>query len=249
MGDVLAGPAPDQLREIDFFIEQGLLQDAASLLRKLKENVGEHADVLARQALLKARGWEEDRVAPPAAGSAEELFGEEDRFFDLAAELERELADEEIVAEATGINTPGEVSIEELFREFQKGVAEQLREEDYDTHFNLGIAYREMGLLDEAIREFQLAAKSPDLAVEALSMIGACYLEHGLPEQSAEWYARALATPDLGSDVQVGLRYELGCSLEASGDLEGALASYAAVLAVKPAYRDVVDRIARLKAN
>jgi pilus assembly protein FimV len=249
VGDVLAGPAEDQLREIDFFIEQGLLNEAAGLLRKLREGSGDHPELNARQALLKARGWEEERDASPAESSAEALFSEEDRFFDLAAELERELADEEIVAEATGSNAPGEVSIEELFKEFQKGVAEQLREEDYDTHFNLGIAYREMGLLDEAIREFQLAAKSPELAVEALSMIGACYLEHGLPEQAADWYARALATPALAPEVQVGLRYELGRAHEANGNLAAALSSFAEVLAVNPSFRDVVSRVAKLKAN
>jgi tetratricopeptide (TPR) repeat protein len=249
VGDVLAGPSDDHLREIDFFIEQGLLQEAAGLLRKIRDAVGDHAEVNARQALLKARGWEEERESAPVDGSAEELFSEEDRFFDLAAELERELADEEIVAEATGVNTPGEVSIEELFKEFQKGVAEQLREEDYDTHFNLGIAYREMGLLDEAIREFQLAAKSPELGVEATSMIGACYLEHGLPEQAAEWYARALGLPGLPPEVQVGLRYELGRAHEANGNLAAALSSFAEVLAVSPAFRDVVSRVAKLKAN
>ncbi len=249
VGDVLAGPSDDQLREIDFFIEQGLLQEAAGLLRKIRDAVGDSAEVNARQALLKARGWEEEREAAPVDGSAEELFSEEDRFFDLAAELERELADEEIVAEATGVNAPGEVSIEELFKEFQKGVAEQLREEDYDTHFNLGIAYREMGLLDEAIREFQLAAKSPEFGIEATSMIGACYLAHGLPEQAAEWYARALDMPRLPPEVQVGLRYELGRAHEANGNLAAALSSFAEVLAVNPAFRDVVSRVAKLKAN
>ncbi len=250
VGDILAGPGEDQLREIDFFIEQGLLQDAAGQLRKLRDAAGgDHPEIKSRQALLKARGWEEEREAAPVEASAEELFSEEDRFFDLAAELERELADEEIVAEATGLNAPGEVSIEELFKEFQKGVAEQLREEDYDTHFNLGIAYREMGLLDEAIREFQLAAKSPELGVEATSMIGACYLEHGLPEQAAEWYARAIALPGLSPEVQVGLRYELGRAHEANGNLAAALSSFTEVLAGNPTFRDVVSRVAKLKAN
>ena len=56
VGDVLTGPSDEQLREIDFFIEQGLLEEAAGLLRKLKDATGEHHDVTARLALLKARG-------------------------------------------------------------------------------------------------------------------------------------------------------------------------------------------------
>ncbi len=179
---VLAGPGEDQLRELDFLIQQGLLDDAAKLLQKLRDAFADHPDVLARQAMLKARGWDEDRRGT-AVATAAELFSEEEQFFDLAAELEKELAEEEMVAEATGSGKGTDVSIEDLFKEFQRGVAEQVEEEDFDTHFNLGLAYREMGLLDEAIGEFQLSAKSSDYLVESASMIGACYIEKGLPEQ------------------------------------------------------------------
>ncbi|MFH1176556.1 MAG: tetratricopeptide repeat protein [Acidobacteriota bacterium] len=247
--DFLGGPSEEQLGEVDFYIEQGLLQEAAAQLEKLQTALGPHPDLNSRQALLKARGWEEAAAGGGQEATADELFSEEERFFDLAAELERELADEEMVTKATGSDAAGEVSIEELFREFQKGVAEQLHEEDYDTHFNLGIAYREMGLLDEAIREFQLAAKSPQLAVEATSMIAASYLEQGLPEQALEWYERTLAIPGLAHEVETGLRYELGRAHEACGNLSAALANFAEVLAVNPGFRDVVDRVGRLRQN
>jgi hypothetical protein len=245
---VFGGPSEDQLRELDFYLQQGLLDDAAKLLSKLREAFGDHADVTARHALLKARGWDEDRP-PRTAASAADLFNEEEQFFDLAAELEKELADDELVAEATGAGKGDDVSIEELFKEFQRGVAEQVHEEDYDTHFNLGLAYREMGLLDEAIGEFQLSTKSPEYLVESASMIGSCYLDKGLPEQAAEWYARALAAPGVAPEVHVGLRYELGRAHELAGNITGALAAYAEVLAINPSYRDVVDRVSRLRTN
>jgi hypothetical protein len=89
-----------------------------------------------------------DQVETVEEGS-EELFADEEQYIDLAKELEAELAAEEaMVEEATG-RGKGEAILEEVFREFQKGVEEQLSEEDADTHFNLGIAYREMGLLLE----------------------------------------------------------------------------------------------------
>ena len=245
---VLAGPSEDQLRELDFFIQQGLLDDAAKLLASVTEAFGNHPEVVARHALLKARGWDGERP-PVAAASAAELFSEEEQFFDLAAELEKELAEDELVAEATGVGKGEDVSIEELFKEFQKGVAEQVQEADYDTHFNLGLAYREMGLLEEAIGEFQLSAKSADYLLESASMIGACYLDKGLPEQAVEWYERALGAPGVAPEVQVGLRYELARSHEVAGNVAAALASYAEVLAVSPSYRDTVDRIARLRTN
>jgi tetratricopeptide (TPR) repeat protein len=246
---VLAGPGVDQLGELDFLIQQGLLDDAAKLLERLREMFPDHSDVTSRQALLKARGWDEERREPAAATSAVELFKEEEQFFDLAAELEKELAEEEMVAEATGAGKSSDVSIEQLFKEFQRGVAEQVQEEDYDTHFNLGLAYREMGLLDEAIGEFQLSAKSPDYLVESASMIGACFVEKGLPEQGAEWYGRALGAPGLPIEMELGLRYELGTAQEAAGNTEAALASFSEVLAINPAFRDIMDRVSKLRSN
>ncbi len=245
---VLAGPGDEQLRELDFLIQQGLLDDAAKLLTKVRDSYPDSPEVVARQAMLKARGWDEERRETTAATAAE-LFSEEEQFFDLAAELEKELADEEMVAEATGSGKASDVSIEELFKEFQRGVAEQVQVEDFDTHFNLGLAYREMGLLDEAIGEFQLSAKSSEYLVESASMIGACYLEKGLPEQAAEWYQRALTAPGLPPEAELGLRYELGRAHESAGNTAAALASFSEVLAINPAFRDVVDRVSKLRSN
>ncbi len=245
---VLVGPSQEQLRELDFLIQQGLLDDAAKLLQRLDGAYPEHPDVLARQAMLKARGWDEERRGKETATAAE-LFSEEEQFFDLAAELEKELADEELVAEATGSGKSNEVSIEELFKEFQRGVAEQVEEEDFDTHFNLGLAYREMGLLEEAIGEFQLSARSPDYLMESASMIGACYLENGLAEQAAEWYQRALTAPALPPEAELGLRYELGRAHELAGNTTAALACFSEVLAINPAFRDVVARVSKLRSN
>ncbi|MFZ5786776.1 MAG: tetratricopeptide repeat protein [Acidobacteriota bacterium] len=248
MSGALAGPSPDQLREVDFYIGQGLLDEAARLIARLREAFPDHQDVASRQALLKARGWDEAAPAPSAEPSAAELFSEEEQFFDLARELEQELAEDELVAEARGAQpTGGDVSIEELFKEFQRGVAEQVSEADYDTHFNLGLAYREMGLLDEAIGEFQLSSKFPGLFVESTSMIGACYLDKGLPEQAAEWYQRALTSPDLSADVEWGLRYELGQAYELAGNTATALAQFVELLNLNPGFRDVVERVAHLQ--
>ncbi|NWF99856.1 MAG: tetratricopeptide repeat protein [Thermoanaerobaculaceae bacterium] len=246
IGEVLAGPDESQLREVDFFIQQGLLDEAARQLGRIEAEYPGHAEVASRRALLKARGWEE-KPAPPKEGSAAELFSEEEQFFDLARELEQELADEELVAEARGKGSAVDVSIEELFREFQKGVAAQLSEEDFDTHFNLGIAYREMGLLDEAIGEFQLAVKSPEYAIEAGSLIAGCYAEKGLLDEAAAWYTKTLQDPAMTPEAELGIRYELGRIYEMAGNREQALAHYAEVLAVNPGFRDVVDRVSRMQ--
>ena len=153
-----------------------------------------------------------------AEEGSEELFADEEQYIDLAKELEAELAAEEaMVEEATG-SGKGEAVLEEVFREFQKGVAEQLSEEDSDTHFNLGIAYREMGLLPEAIREFQVAARDAEFFVESCSVIGVCYQEQGMWPEATEWYQKALVAPNITDDARLALRYDLAGAYESAGD-------------------------------
>jgi tetratricopeptide (TPR) repeat protein len=152
------------------------------------------------------------------------------------------------VALATGdvLPQPREQSLEEIVEGFKKGVAESLSAEDYATHFNLGIAYREMGLLDEAIGEFQLAAKDRTHLVESCSMLGLSFLEKGLPELAVKWYRRGLDTPDLSEEESLGLMYEMGNSYLALGDQEAAHQAFVEIYGVNSNYRDVVAKLEEL---
>src|SRR5262249_36137488 len=95
-----------------------------------------------------------------------ELFEEEDDFFDLAAELEEGLLNVQNAVEEDRPADGQNYSLEDILSDFKKGVEKQLGSEDYDTRYNLGIAYKEMGLIDEAIAEFQIAAKDPKRFLE-----------------------------------------------------------------------------------
>jgi tetratricopeptide (TPR) repeat protein len=211
-------------------------------------------------APLAAEGLEDsgvawlDDVAAPHAGApapvADGVFTEEDDFFDLAAELEQELsAEEEAGIESDILQAPHEQTLEEIVEGFKRGVAESLSAQDYDTHFNLGIAYREMGLLDEAIGEFQLAAKAPDRLVECCSMLGLCFLDKGLPELAVKWYKRGLAAPGLSEDDTQGLLYDLGNVYLATGDLETAYATFVDVYGTNSNYRDVVAKLEEISSR
>lgn len=185
--------------------------------------------------------------APPAAATAaaeENLFSDEDDFFDLAAELESELAEEEPLA-----LSEEEQSLEEIFKEFKKGVEQQLDSEDYDTHYNLGIAYKEMGLIDEAIGEFQLASKDPRRAVECASMLGLCFLEKGMPQLAIKWYRKGLEMPEISEEEHVGLLYDLGSAYMEVGDTRNAQKAFMEVYGMNTNYRDVVNRIKQLDAT
>jgi tetratricopeptide (TPR) repeat protein len=245
LSDSFVGPSMGDLEQIDFFIDQELYEDAARVLADLEEKHGEDAEVLERRRKLKEVGVLLDQVETVEEGS-EELFADEEQYIDLAKELEAELAAEEaMVEEATG-RGKGEAILEEVFKEFQKGVEEQLSEEDADTHFNLGIAYREMGLLPEAIREFQVASRDTAYFVESCSNIGVCYQEQGMWSEAAEWYQKALVAPDITPEARLGLRYDLASAYQSAGDVEQAVGIFEEIVASDSSYRDVADRLANL---
>lgn len=190
---------------------------------------------------------EADKRRPGKEGRSERLFDEEEDFFDLAGELEQELSQEDSFQPGDHMVTAqAEQSLEEIVEGFKKGVAEHLSPTDYDTHFNLGIAYREMGLLDEAIGEFQIAAKEPSHLVLCCSMLGLCFLDKGLPELAVRWYRRGLDAPALSEEDNLGLHYDLGCAYLGLDDKESAYKVFVDLYGMDTNYRDVATRIEEL---
>ncbi len=172
-------------------------------------------------------------------------------FIDLASELSEEIfgthsAIEEEEAEPEGpLTDPG---LDQIFREFRKGVEKQLGAEDYDTRYNLGIAYKEMGLLDEAIAEFQLAAKDEVRSLECCSMLGLCFMEKGMPDIAIKWFSKGLAIPGRREEEYHGLRYDLAQAYEAAGQPERALELYMEIFRENIKFRDVQERVKELQA-
>jgi len=192
--------------------------------------------------------WLDDVVTPAAKkDEGESLFDEEDDFFDLAAELEAEFGADGLAGDDdVELEQPQEQDLKDIIDGFKKGVAENLSAEDYDTHFNLGIAYREMGLLDEAIGEFQLASKDPRYIVDCSSMLGICFLEKGLPELAVRWYKKGLESPTLSDDQALGLLYDMAEAYLTTGDGESAYRTYIEIYGMNSNYRDVAQRIHEL---
>jgi len=179
--------------------------------------------------------------------AADDLFSEEDEFFDLAAELEEELDRDGVLPAGELISDIQEQSLDDIVEGFRKGVAEALSPEDFDTHYNLGIAYREMGLVDEAIGEFQLAAKDPRYLVDCCSHLAACFVDKGFPELAIKWFERGLASPAIEDSEVLGLRYELGNLYEETGDRERAYNEYVEIYGANSHYRDIVAKLEELR--
>jgi tetratricopeptide (TPR) repeat protein len=125
--------------------------------------------------------------------------------------------------------------------------------EDLETHYNLGIAYREMGLVEEAIGEFQKVAQAVQkgrpfrYAMQCCTLLGLSFMDKGQPNVAVVWYRKALETPNLDQESVMALRYDLGVAQEMAGDPKAALESFTQVYAMNIDYRDVADRIATLQ--
>ncbi len=126
--------------------------------------------------------------------------------------------------------------------------------EDFETHYNLGVAFREMGLLDEAIGEFQKVCQAADRGLafpqlmQAYTWLAQCFLDKGVPEAAIRWYEKALLLPNLDGETYIALHYELAGSYEAAHDKPAALKHFLEVYGNNIDYRDVAERIRALKS-
>ncbi|HEY2820067.1 MAG TPA: tetratricopeptide repeat protein [Candidatus Acidoferrum sp.] len=144
--------------------------------------------------------------------------------------------------------------LKEVFDEFRAELGEMGgEEEDLETHYNLGIAFREMGLLDEAISEFQKVAKAAEngrkfpYVMQCYTLLGLAFMDRAQPSIAAMWYERALRLPGVETESILALRYDLGVAQESAGESDAALKSFSQVYAVNIDYRDVGERIAALQ--
>jgi pilus assembly protein FimV len=211
-------------------------------------------------------------AAPPAA--AEQSFASDQFLADLANEIDQLGLDQlapkaapstpraQVPAKGTNSSKPPAAQpsaidagpLKDVFDDFRAELGEMgAEEEDLETHYNLGIAFREMGLLEEAISEFQKVAKATDrgrpfrYTMQCCTLLGLAFMDKGQPAVAAIWYDRALRTPDLDPESALALRYDLGVAQESAGEPDAALKSFSQVYAMNIDYRDVGERIAALQ--
>ncbi len=137
----------------------------------------------------------------------------------------------------------GLMSMSELLQEFKEGVEENIPAADFSSHYDLGITYKEMGLLDEAILEFTKASRGPDMAAKAFEMMGRILLDKNDYKAAIEYLKQGLEAKVTMPEEQIGLYYHLGKAHEASGDKENALHAYLRVKAFDPKFADIAARL------
>lgn len=140
-----------------------------------------------------------------------------------------------------------EADFADMLRKFKQGVAENVDAEDYQSHYDLAIAYKEMGLLDEAIAGFQKALGSPTNRLPTYEALGQCFLEKGQPKLASSILARALNEKAASEDQLVGVLYLLGRAAEEQGNAADALGYYQRVFVLDIQFRDITDRMTELE--
>ena len=148
------------------------------------------------------------------------------------------------------------VDLAEMFGELKQDLEADVAtaDEDPETHYNLGIAFREMGLLDEAIGELQKAVQFFDRGhafpqiMQTYTWLANCFLEKALPEAAIRWYEKALNVVGIDGETRIALHYELASAFEAAGDKPTALKHFMEVYGSNIDYRDVAERIKALKS-
>jgi tetratricopeptide (TPR) repeat protein len=187
---------------------------------------------------VRPRDPELDRVAAVANGGD---------FVDLAAWLKDDAparSTRMVVDVAEPEDETAQVDFAEMLEMFKRGIEANVDEMDHESHYDLGVAYKEMGLLDEAIAEFQKALRGTEDRVRTYEALGQCFVEKEQDQIALTILSRALADNSYTDDTLVGVLYLLGCASERLGRAEDARRYYERVFAVDIQFRDVGERLA-----
>ncbi len=150
---------------------------------------------------------------------------------------------------------PGLAEVFEEFRVSSEGDGNAAGNGDYETHYNLGLAYQEMDLFEEALEEFQIALSliapgdGTPRYLQCCNLLGHCFMQKGVPQLAVTWFNKGLNAPGTSEDERQALRFDLGAAYEQVGDLDRALEIFTEVYGINVSYRGVNERLRVLQAR
>ena len=231
------------LGDIDFQLDYGSPEEAKLEIQAALQQFPGQPDLVARleraDAALEKLGHANREEALQEADFA-------NSFFDLTDVLGTALMDAgegEEMHDATHVVEKIQ-TVDELFSAFREGVEKQVLGDDYDTHYNLGIAYKEMMLIDPAIEEFRVAMGDPERTLECCSMLSICEQARGDLDAAVAWLRQGIEAPGFPPEDSIGLRYDLAEVYLQQGHGDLATEAFQAVHDLDPDYRDVAARLA-----
>ena len=250
--------------EVDF-TRASYIDIAVDTLELLAQQCGAHPDISSRREQINQL---QTGAVPKTDVSPVIEHGEVSITSDLditpaAQEPEPEIAfnipvdaapDNEAEPAFVGIDA-GLAEIFEEYRASSESEGADARSGDYETHYNLGLAYKDMDLFEDALEEFQMAASLTSPAdgtgryLQCCNLLGHCFVQTGAPEVAVKWFAKGLSAAHVSDEERMALTYEIGAAYEQAGDLHHALESFTEVYGNNVSYRNVKERLKTLKAR
>ncbi|HVS21200.1 MAG TPA: tetratricopeptide repeat protein, partial [Pyrinomonadaceae bacterium] len=250
-----------ELESVDFYIAQGYADIAIDTLDLLERQFGPHADIDVRRHQLQTR------TERSKAATVDQKIVLDDGNA-APSQPEPEAPSPAIVATSDlkpanpqqppppheGIHP----SLAEVFEEYRVSAekeADTAVNGDYETHYNLGLAYKEMDLFEEALEEFQIAVAmvtpgdSTPRYLQCCNLLGHCFMRKGVPQLALKWFNKGFNAPGANEDERQALRYELGDVYEQIGELDRAIDIFTEVYGINVSYRGVNERLRRLQAQ
>ncbi|HEY6809082.1 MAG TPA: tetratricopeptide repeat protein [Gemmatimonadales bacterium] len=248
----------DKAKLIDAYLELAdtlLRSDLPEKARAVYERVAEHdpKSERAKSALAMLAPAE-----PPADGKVKAKdakmtvrneSADNGDFVDLGAmmlEDEEPAKDTRMKVEDEEPTGDEEQDFQDMLSRFKQGIDENIDETDFQSHYDLGVAFKEMGLLDEAISEFQKALRAPDGKLRTSEALGICFYEKGAFGVAESILRRGLELPASGDQERLGVLYWLARALEEQGNKAEAKELYGRVFAVEIRFMDVGERVKAL---
>lgn len=248
-----------ELSSIDFYVAQGYNDIALSSLEMLESQYGDDPRINERRRLLNplsqpAADAKVDQSPAPEFSLSNETDASFSKMSQDAAQVARDASVSESQQQAKN-KAPGiDPGLAAIFDEFREAVEDEDAEEapDFDTHYNLGLAYKDIELYDSAVESFQTAIQSASPGdgtpryLHCCNMLGHCFARKGMHKLAAMWFRRGLDAPGHTEDEYQALRYELAEAYERMGDVQRAIDVFSEVYGIDVTYRGVAERLREL---
>lgn len=266
-----------ELESVDFYIAQGYTDIALDTLDMLERQFGQHAEIEERREKLRdgsesAPSVQHEETIEFSAITPYEFPTQNDDESKAIAPFEMAEGEEApfVVNEPKPVQGNGshpsrsavqhgiDPGLAAVFDEFRTAVEDEdpaIADGDYETHYNLGLAYKEMDLMDEAIEELQSAAAlvsqrdGTPRYLQCCNLLGHCFMQKNMPQVAAMWFQKGLDTPGHTEEEYQALRFELGTAYEKMGDLERAIKTFTEVYGINVTYRGVAGKLRELQGR
>jgi tetratricopeptide (TPR) repeat protein len=237
-----------ELESVDFYITQGYVDIAVDTLDLLERQFGSHPDIEKRRRRLSGE---------PEEASVDVIEEVSDDFahFDVVESnsIIAPVVENRIASLPVQIIHP---ELAEVFEEYRESAeAESNGNGDYETHYNLGLAYQEMELFEEALEEFQVAVglvsadDGTQRYLQCCNLLGHCFLKKNVPQLAIKWLSRGLDSPNLSEDQRQALRFDLAAAYEQAGELNRAMDLFTEIYGNNVSYRGVNERLRSLQSR